>query len=375
MKKYRFFKSGTVVVLFMAGSLSCSDKNYKMLTRFDTKGTVLREIYAEANPDFLTGDTTQNPFFTALTSDWQLIYIDTVESLVFPAMYNVKISKEFQSVSDLTKGMQFKEEVRPLVAPEETFEKHFRWFYTSYSYKGKYASIANKRTVPIDKYMTKEEQKLWLQGDFSDCRIMNGMELKDKLDYMETQFFAWWNNQMYEDCFELIRHFNELSGVNRYVSRLETIKDTLFELEFNKSNANSFFNFETKDVCEALDRYYQTKHFSKLFSDNEQAIREHEEKMNKPFELFQIAIEYNLVMPGKIQNSNAGLQNNDTLIWKVNAVRLLSDDYILTATSRTYHIWAFLLTFTVLTAFVAGMLIYYCRWKKLKVENDDCLEL
>ncbi|MDR0712065.1 MAG: hypothetical protein LBF67_06960 [Prevotellaceae bacterium] len=43
-------------------------------------------------------------------------------------------------------------------------------------------------------------------------------------------------------------------------------------------------------------------------------------------------------------DANAPLAAQDTLKWKVTAVRLLTDDYELTATSREANSWAFVAT-------------------------------
>ena len=36
---------------------------------------------------------------------------------------------------------------RPLVTPQETLTKHFRWFYTYYTYTGIYPELADKGRI------------------------------------------------------------------------------------------------------------------------------------------------------------------------------------------------------------------------------------
>jgi hypothetical protein len=50
-------------------------------------------------------------------------------------------------------------------------------------------------------------------------------------------------------------------------------------------------------------------------------------------------------MPGKLIYTNAPVAREDTLLWKVNALRFTADDYELIAESRSTHVWAFGLTF------------------------------
>jgi hypothetical protein len=61
--------------------------------------------------------------------------------------------------------------------------------------------------------------------------------------------------------------------------------------------------------------------------------------------LFDKNIEYKLIIPGKTIYANTQLRKQDTLVWKVNAVRFISDDQIIIAESRTVNIWAFAVTF------------------------------
>ena len=56
------------------------------------------------------------------------------------------------------------------------------------------------------------------------------------------------------------------------------------------------------------------------------------------------AVQFELFMPGRVVSTNAAMQKDESLIWKVDAFRLLDSDYMLVAESRVVNYWAFGIT-------------------------------
>lgn len=75
-----------------------------------------------------------------------------------------------------------------MAIPMERVKKSFRWFYTYYIYTATYKELQDKGPVPLDNYLNKEEQMIWLQGNDDAFRGMNGIEMNDKLDKLEAKF-------------------------------------------------------------------------------------------------------------------------------------------------------------------------------------------
>ena len=48
---------------------------------------------------------------------------------------------------------------------------------------------------------------------------------------------------------------------------------------------------------------------------------------------------YRLIMPGQLLTAN-GLIKQDTILWSLDATKMLNSDYTLTATSKKMNIWA-----------------------------------
>ena len=289
----------------------------------------------------MAGDKSHNPYIFHLDENWTVTNLETKQG-----NYNVKVGRSFSSVAELSQIQCDNDTIRHLVSPKESFRKQYKWFYTYYNFTSVYSNIRSYITIPIDKFLTKEEQKLWLQGDFTAFGNMNGMELKEVMDDIEQKFNRWYYMNIYEECFAVIQSVDGRSDNSPYYSILPTIKDTLSK------------NFEDEDgikkICEMLDKHLSTTYYSQLYSGNSSLnnVEIPVERLRQT--LFENELEYELVMPGKLVSANTLL--NDTLQWKVNAIRFIADDYILTAQSRTLNVWALVITFLLGTCSVIFLL-------------------
>ena len=68
-------------------------------------------------------------------------------------------------------------------------------------------------------------------------------------------------------------------------------------------------------------------------------------------------ISYELVIPGEVINTNASIIKSDTLVWKVNEMRLLFDDYTLTAEYRVINSWAIIIVALLLIVAIWGVIV------------------
>ncbi|MDR2057809.1 MAG: hypothetical protein LBP83_05945 [Dysgonamonadaceae bacterium] len=336
---------------------SCAT-NYKVITIIRPNGSCIREIYAKGDSAFLSGDWSKNPYLFRMDSSWRITSLNTNNKT---DSYNVKVSKTFNSSDEIAMTMPLNDDFRPLVVPVETFRKRFRWFYTYYSYKITYPTVAGKITVSIDEYLNKAEQKLWFQGDFSTYAGMNGIELKEEMETIEKQFWKWYARNIYETYWEAICDFEKLSGNNYPVTEIQSAKDTLFQLISDKIITDEE-QLVIVGLYRELDNCFNTRYFSDLYKNNHQQIDSLVVKKSERFRnlidnLYSKEIKYEIIVPGKITYTNAPVNRQDTLVWKVDALRFTADDYELIAESRTVHIEAFAVIFLLL-----GLSIY-CKFK------------
>jgi hypothetical protein len=330
-----------IATVLLCSMVSCISTRYAVTTKINRDGSCLREIYAKGDSEFLSGDLSHNPYMFRLDSGWRIIPLDIAGK---QKKYNVKTGKTAGAVEEYSAALQFDENMKPLAAPVETFQKRFRWFYTYCSFKAVYPCISKKIPVTIDNYMNREEQKLWFRGDFSAYPGMTGLELKNEMDRMEDQFMAWYERNIYEVYFNVVYDFERQTENGGYALLLHAARDTVFQT-VKSENAPEVSNIV--DLNSALDKYFKTTHFSDSYKENKQQIdRMCEEYL--PENLFSTEIEYRLTVPGKLVNTNAATVNQDTLTWKITALHLIPGDYELSATSHTVNIWAFAAVFALI---------------------------
>lgn len=332
-------------VLLLAVSMVSCTTYYQVKTQVFPDGSARREVYAFGDSAFMAGNPVSNPFMFSLDSGWTVTRFDSVRMHNYfgeREKINVCANKEVASVGLFSEQVQPKDPMfRPLVAPHETLTKHFRWFYTYYTYTGVYPELAEKGPVPLKDYLSEPEQKLWFQGDDAAYQGMNGLEMKEVLDRLEEQFVKWYNRSLYEFSMEVMQPFIADMEQGDYLPRLAAVKDSLYQAYQPKSDDP---DFSPVLVCQLLDTHFHTDRFSLLYKEKQQEVDKKFDEETRPIELFGVVIQYELKMPGQLISANTTFGNDDHFVWKVDAYRLLAGEYLLTAESRVPNIWAFILT-------------------------------
>ena len=188
---------------------------------------------------------------------------------------------------------------------------------------------------------------------------MNGIEMNDKLDKLEAKFGEWYNRNVYEINWEVIRHFTSLQGDTACLQCLEELKDSVYK-KHSSEKGDSMGDADIEEVCGMFDKASSTKYFSDLYKTNKEMMDALcEEKINIA-EVFYHAIQFELTLPGRLLTSNAKVLKDNVVIWKIDGFRLLAGDYILTAESRVINYWAFGITLFMML-FVLGIFIKLYR--------------
>ena len=325
------WKTTTSIVLILSMILtSCSSEHYKVITHIDRNGSGWRTM-TTAMTDSITG-----LFPYDISHGWEVLLTDTAkeEHLSSQSKKDITIRKNFKFLNHLSDDLR-----TDIIFPvaKESLIKRFRWFYTYYDFTSIYPELTDKGRTPLDEYLNQSEQRFLLQGDQSAYRGMNGIELKEALDDIESRFLKWYNRSVFEENFDVILHHTAAD----FRSKLPVVKDTLYSI-FEKQNHEEA---SVKDVCLALDNFFSTNLFSKLHSEKEREMNSMLEERMKVIESLQrYSIQYELTLPGKIITANTDLQDGRMLQWNIDLYRFLADDYMLTAQSRTLNLWAFVVT-------------------------------
>lgn len=341
MFKNIIMKSYYKIAVFLLLTLmlvSCG-KYYVMTTTINKDGSINRDVYTLGSKEFMDGDMSKNPFLFKLDSSWTITKYDSSFNYNFCGenkTLDVKVNRKFLSFEDYASKVEPEDNFRNLVLPHENISKKFRWFYTYYTFTGKYDKIKYEVPIPISEYFTEQESKLWFQGDFTAYKWMNGIELKNILDDIEQKFMNWYAKNMYEISFNIIKNFVE----EPYLSKIYEAKDSIYENNINKED---IIGIDTESILKLFDKCYNTDYFTKLFETNKSKIEELSDKETKELDIFNYEIYYELVVPGQLLQTNTQLMNGDTLVWKINAMRFINDDYFITAEYKQVNIWAFVL--------------------------------
>jgi len=349
----------TLAVLTILLVVSCAMRNsIKMVTTIERNGKVHRDVYA--NEQRLDEETYVNPFLFDIGPDWKITRFDSAIVYNFfgdDEKFNIKISKSANSIEQYSKEIQNATD-KSLAAPEESLAKKFRWFYTYYSFKAVYKKLQYEVPVPIENYLTKEEQIFWTQegGNMGNHRILSGYEMKttDYLDKINNNFFQWYFHNCWEISFEAIKKL--AVGYD-----LAKDKEKLYETEFSADGATlekEGYYITPEIVCNSMDNFYKTTYFSQLYKNNEETLDKEFETISTIIDKTGVAISYELVISGKVIKTNTPLVNSDTLTWKVDGMRLLFDDYTLSAEYRIANKWAFLLSGLIIILAIGSLVVW-----------------
>ena len=338
----------------VALTMSC-ETHYRMVTTLSRDGKAHRTVYAFGDTAFMAGNISNNPFLFHLSSDWEITHLDTVVKHDFfgrKSKLNVKISKHANSIEQYSQEIQSDDDKLSFAAPEELLSKKFRWFYTDYSFKTTYKKLKYEVPVPIDNYLSREEQMLWTQGDMNNYKFLNAFEMNDYLNEIGDKFMEWYSR----NCFEI-----SLVCIKKLTTKydLDIDRENIYK-EIQRAKIEAF-DINPEKVCTILDLFYKTKYFSELNEINKKTLENEFETAISVVNSIGNVICYELVHCGEITRTNAHIINSDTLIWKVDGIRLLFDNYILTAEYRIVNSWAFIFSGFILIIAVGSL----C-WRKFR---------
>lgn len=339
-----------IVHLFLVLLFCACDKHYEMLTQINPDGSCIRQFQLRTNDTaFLAGDTSFNPFPVRLDTAWRVSVYDSVngawqpwplQHLKSPVRASAVIATHpYASVEDMSRNFRFDHGSWKNIKPEITWKKSFRWFYTYYTFSEKYTRYPPQELpVPLEEYLTPEEQIQWFQGDPAAYRGMNGNEIYDYLEQLQEKAESWGKKSLFILQYSVIQDFLASGSDNPWSGRLSQARDSIFTIY--KEN----YSFWSDHLASLLDQYFRTAYFSEAYRKNQRVLDSLSDVKSAVLELFDSHIQYELVMPGKVISTNAPHSENGKLIWQLNAYRFLPADYILQAESRRLNLWAVLVT-------------------------------
>jgi hypothetical protein len=357
-----------IIAVFATALVVSCGTYYRMTTTVDCKGKAHRDIYTFGNKTFMLGDISENPYLFDINPDWNLCRFDSITQYDFFGEVkdlNVKISKSLTFIENYSKEMSCDEEKKSLASPEESLVKKRGWFYTKFTFKAEYNKFQYETPVPIDKYLSKEEQILWTQGGLENYQIYSGSEMNEYLNDIGEKYLKWYSENIFEISLESIQKLTDKYDIN--VDKENIYNKVVEDVKGETSR------IDPEIVCEVLNSFYNTTYFSKLYKANKERIENDYVAAFSGVKHVVDAISYELIIPGKILQTNSPIIHSDTLIWKVDGMRLLFDDYSLTAEYRVANRWTFVLTGLLIALAIGGFIIINIRDNKSRLIGNSWL--
>ncbi|WP_329905039.1 hypothetical protein [Porphyromonas pogonae] len=267
------------------------------------------------------------------------------------------LSRTFRNAEQLNQEFAYKKDI-PWSDLHVTYELHkrFRWFYTLYEYRETYPQIRSDLKIPIDKYLTPDERDFMLTGLPALTAGMNGIESADMLKGLSDKYYKWLAENYWDEA------MTRLSSCYRRTTATEpTIEQIMRSKQKIFGNAiDDYENFNMKDI---LNEYFKTSAFNKYWEGDDACMSKFDEEfLNKAyFKYNSFALNYKLLMPGRIRSTNAPMCSGDTLQWILSADRMLQGGYEIKATAVSINYVISIITLVVL---VIGL--YLLRKRKYK---------
>ena len=366
MKTNRFFIILAALVLLMT---SCINRDEHMLTIINEDGTCSREM--TFHPD---QETVMAPVNEPIQSnglhfgpDWERTWStkgDSVrhacpmtqeqwDSLMSvwseqeePQTGLMHVKRQYQNVSEMSDSLT--QAVRHLFKATASLDKHFKWFYTDYTYKETFAitNIEQIFSVPLDRFVSADTASYWFTGEPNLAAGLTGAEQKEMLDEIETRISQWFCACTMSNIYAHVwKNYDEVKNPPVSEEQFWALKDSVI-MSPAVRNLNLFGNIN--QVSNIFKDFYQSDAYTPLFSDSTRWERLLEIKYKNYENLVRMKPMLDYVMPGKIIDAGKGVVEGNVVRYRFSGERLIPHPYNVTITSRVTNVWAFIVTFLVI---------------------------
>ena len=375
MKTSRFYIIAAVLVLLIT---SCNDDS-SMLTIINEDGTCSREMSFHPNPQAVMATVDQSIDNDGLhfKSDWERTWSVMGDSTrhacpmteaqwdslrkVFPnsdvrSHILMHTKRHFGSVAEMSDSLT--KVVNHLFTATASLDKHFKWFYTDYVYTETYTLTDMQQLfpIPLDRFVSADTASYWFTGQPNLAEDLTGSEQKELLDGIESQISKWMNANTFDYIYTYIvkRFWKDIKNPPVGRGQFLANKDSLL---MSPAVANMKIFDEPEQVAKILKDYYHTDAFEPLFSEDRPWDRILDHQYMSLKYLMWMKPQLNLVMPGRVIDSGMGKVDGNVISYRFSGERLLPHDYVISASSRVTHVWAYIVTFLVIIVAI-GSFIY-----------------
>ena len=107
-------------------------------------------------------------------------------------------------------------------------EKHFRWFYTEYTYTETFYCVGDTFKLAATNYADKDVVSYWFTGEPNLVQGLSGAEASQKLDEMEPFVNKWLNDNLFKVGFDfIVAHYDSIPNPPVSRERFIELHDSL----------------------------------------------------------------------------------------------------------------------------------------------------
>lgn len=264
---------------------------YRVVTTVEPDGSLRRDIYTRADSAFLAGDVSHNPYLFGIDG-WQVSAVEDAERTDFfgdREDVNVKITRWADDIGDFTANLAFDRRYASFVEPEESFRKSRGLFYTTYEYSARYRKLDFEFAVPVERFMTEDEQRLWFKGGLERFEGMSGAEAYNELSEIEGKYLEMINRNMFEFA---------LRSMEGFISGRDIAEADRAEIYKLMPGDAIPLDIDPEAVSKLLDEFYRTDYFSGVYRINADGIDDLFGEYTWVLEVVGTRISYQLILPG-----------------------------------------------------------------------------
>ena len=381
MKTNRILLILAAMMLLMT---SCSNRDERMLTIINEDGSCSREIsfhpYKEQVQASINKPIEINGMY--YNTDWERTWSVMGDSIqhacpmteqqwdslqnVFadqnvPDKILMHIKRNYQNVSEMSDSLT--QAVRQLFKATASLDKHFKWFYTDYTYKETLASTDLNQIfpVPLDRFVSADSASYWFTGEPNLAAGLTGAEQKEMLDEIETRISQWFCACTISNIYAHVwKNYDEVKNPPVSEEQFWALKDSVI-MSPAVRNLNLFGNIN--QVSNIFKDFYQSDAYTPLFSDSTRWERLLEIKYKDYERLVTMKPMLEHVMPGKVIDAGNGVVEGNVVHYKFSGERLIPHPFDVTITSRVTNVCAFVVT--ALVVLLAIGCLFYRRIRKL----------
>ena len=192
-----------------------------------------------------------------------------------------------------------------------SLEKHFKWFYTDYTYTETFSMTVFDQIFPVspDRFVSADTVSYWFTGQPDLAENMSGAEQKEMLDGIESKISKWLNANIFSKIYTHIatEYYDNIENPPVGKEQFLANQDAIIMLPA-VSNMDLVQFSTTEKVDKILKDYYHTDAFSSLFKEENVRNDMSADQTSKSYQyLLAMKHQYNLVMPGRVIDSGIGV--------------------------------------------------------------------